>query len=343
MKININTLLKIILLILIFFLGLYLLKISFPYIKIIIGLLLPFVIGFTFSFILQPCINYLMKLKINRSYAILIVISILIIILIILGVFLIPMLIKELNVFFSNLPEFINRVSELINDIGIVKKLGINFEEIINNFIKSKSDIINKIFNFFTSIFSYIIPTITTPILIIYFTIYYKKIEKYIKEKCSDNDKLFNILKEIKISMYDYFRSYFIITLVLSVSSSIAFAALKINYFIIWGLIIGITNIIPYIGPYIGGGIVGLYVLTTTPNLLLYVVIIIVCLQLIESSFLTPKIQGDIMEINPILVIFSVTFFGEILGIFGMIIAVPVVRILQIIIKYEKINKKRYN
>ena len=343
MKININTLLKIILLILIFFLGLYLLKISFPYIKIIIGLILPFIIGFTFSFVLQPCINYLIKLKINRSYAILIVISILILLLIVFGIFLIPMILKELNIFFINLPEFINEVSELINNVGIIKKIGIDFKEIFNNFIKSKSDIIKNIFNFFTSIFSYLIPTITTPILIIYFTIYYKKIEEYIKDKFSDNQKIFNILREIKISMYDYFRSYFIITLVLFVSSSIAFAALKIDYFIIWGLIIGLTNIIPYIGPYIGGGIVGLYVLTTTPNLLLYVIIIIVCLQLIESSFLTPKIQGDIMEINPILVIFSVTFFGELLGIFGMIIAVPVVRILQIIIKYEKINKKRYN
>ena len=81
--------------------------------------------------------------------------------------------------------------------------------------------------------------------------------------------------------------------------------------------------------------------LTTNPELVIYVIIIIVCLQVIESNFLTPKIQGEALEINPILVVFSVTFFGKILGIIGMIIAVPIVRIMQIIIKVKIFNKKR--
>ena len=141
--------------------------------------------------------------------------------------------------------------------------------------------------------------------------------------------------------MHVYFKSYLIITVLLSFFSSVAFALLNIEYFLIWGIIIGITNIIPYVGPYIGGGIVGLFVLTTNPELVIYVIIIIACLQVIESNFLTPKIQGEALEINPILVVFSVTFFGKILGIIGMIIAVPIVRIMQIIIKVKIFNKKR--
>ena len=203
------------------------------------------------------------------------------------------------------------------------------------------TDFFENIMKFFVAIFSSFIPVITTPILIIYFIIYYEKIEEWIKNKTINNSWLFNILKEIKESMQLYFKSYLLITLVLSFFSSIAFALLKIEYFLIWGIIIGITNIIPYIGPYIGGGIVGLYVLTTTPDLLLYVIIIIVCLQVIESNFLTPKIQGDTLKINPILVVFSITFFGKILGIIGMIIAVPVVQIIQIVVNGKKLLKKR--
>lgn len=343
MKFKINDLIKIVLSIIIVFLGLILGKIIFPYFNILIGILIPFIISFSFGFLLWPCIKYLMKFKIPKKFSILIVLGTLIIILVIFGVYLVPVIVKELTIFFTNLPNLIEEVIKIINDIEIISKLGIDFRKIINEFISSKGDFFNNIVNLFQSIISYIIPTITTPILIIYFTIYYEKIENFIKSKCYDNNKMFMILKEIKYSMYEYFRSYFIITLTLSLISGLLFWILKIEYFMIWGILIGVTNIIPYIGPYIGGGIVGLFVLTTTPNLLVYVIIIIVCLQVIESMFLTPKIQGNIMEINPILVIFFITLFGEFLGIFGMIIAVPVVRIIQIIIKYEKKDKKRYN
>ena len=343
MKIKINDLLKIVLLITILFLSLILGKIIYPYIKVLIGILIPFMISFTFSFLLWPCIKYLNKFKIPKKYAIVIVLGIFIISIVLFGIYLVPVIVKELTLFFTNLPILIEEVSKIINNIGVIKKLGIDFKQIINDFIISKSDFFSNIFNLFQSIFSYVIPTITTPILIIYFTVYYENIEKFIKKKGGDNYKIYMILKEIKHSMYDYFRSYFVITLTLSLLSGLLFWFLKIEYFMIWGLLIGITNIIPYIGPYIGGGIVGLFVLSTKPNLLVYVIIIIVCLQVLESMFLTPKIQGNIMEINPILVIFFVTLFGKFLGIFGMIIAVPVVRIIQIINKYGKKDKKRYN
>ena len=82
-------------------------------------------------------------------------------------------------------------------------------------------------------------------------------------------------------------------------------------------------------------------VLTTNPNILIYVIIIIICLQFIESNFLTPKIQENFLQINPILVVFSVTFFGKVLGIFGMIIAVPIIRVIQIVVNVKKIDKKK--
>ena len=343
LKVKTNDLLKIVLSIIIIFLIFLLGKVVFPYFKVLIGILIPFMISFTFSFLLWPFINSLNKLKVPKKCAVIMVLGIFVILLVLFGVYLVPIIAKELTIFFSNLPIFIEEASKIINNIGVIKKLGIDFKQIINEFIINKSDFISNSLNFFYSIFSYIIPTITTPILIIYFTFYYEKIEEKIKKRCNNNYKIYMILKEIKYSMHQYFRSYFIITLTLSMISGLLFLLLKIEYYMIWGLLIGITNIIPYIGPYIGGGIVGLYVLSTTPNLLVYVIIIIVCLQVIESMFLTPKIQGDIMEINPILIIFFITLFGEFLGIFGMIIAVPTVRIIQIIIKYEKKDKKRYN
>ena len=341
MKLSVNSLIKILLSILIVISFLYLFNYLSSFIYSLLGILVPFLIAFTVSFIVNPWVKYLEKKNVNHKLSVFIVILFLISILVIFGVFLVPLINKELSFFIDNFPEFIDKINNLFNNIKFFNKIGLNFITIVSFLIKSNGNLIDKIIKFVTAIFSSFIPTITTPVLVIYFIVYYEKIENLIKSLVDKNSDTYLILKKIKYSMHVYFKSYLIITVLLSFFSSVAFALLNIEYFLIWGIIIGITNIIPYVGPYIGGGIVGLFVLTTNPELVIYVIIIIVCLQVIESNFLTPKIQGEALEINPILVVFSVTFFGKILGIIGMIIAVPIVRIMQIIIKVKIFNKKR--
>ncbi|MBE6130721.1 MAG: AI-2E family transporter [Erysipelotrichaceae bacterium] len=341
MKLSVNSLLKVFISVLILLSCILLYKYLESFIFGIIGIIIPFLIAFTISFIVSPWIKYLEKKNVRHNVAVLIVIIFLLSLLVLFSIFLVPLIGDELNYFIDSFPAFIDRINELFNSVSIFKKLGLEFKTVISYFIKSNSNLITKILEFVTTIFSSFIPTITTPILIVYFIIYYDRLENWIRNKAIKNDDLYIILREIKISMHAYFKSYLIITILLSFFSSIAFWFLDIDYFIIWGLVIGITNIIPYIGQYIGGIIVGLYVLASSPELLVYVIIIIVCLQIIESNFLTPKIQGDVLEINPILVVFSVTLFGKLLGIFGMIIAVPIIRIIQIVVKVKKINKKR--
>lgn len=341
MKFSVNSLVKVLLCILIAISFIFLFNYLSSFLYTVIGILIPFLIAFTIGFIVNPWIKFLEKKKIRHNLSVFIVIVFLLSIIVLFCIFLVPLINKELSYFIDNFPNFIEKVNELFNNIKIFKKIGIDFKTIITYLMKSNSNLIDKIIKFVTTIFSSFIPTITTPILIIYFIVYYERIENWLKDHTKNTEELYLILKQIKASMHAYFKSYLIITILLSFFSSVAFGLLNIEYFLIWGIVIGVTNIIPYVGPYIGGGVVGLFVLTTNPELLIYVIIIIVCLQVIESNFLTPKIQGDVLEINPILVVFSVTFFGKILGIIGMIIAVPIVRIIQIILKVKFFNKKR--
>ncbi len=348
MRLDVTKLIKILLIILI----IYLCFLSFDYIKIgftyLLGLLIPFVIGFGVSFILQPFINYLQRRGMNKKVAIFATLIFLLLIIVSFCVFLVPIIYNQLSIFLSKLPGYLeilkNNLKEMEKHLAILDSFGLSLDGIIMNFTEYQGNIMAKIISFIESIFSYFIPIITTPVLIIYFTIYYEDIEKYIIHKTKDRPVLFAILKKAKQSMHTYFKSVLIIVSLLSLLASIAFGILGIEYFILWGIVIGITDIIPYVGPYIGGGIVLLFILTTRPNLFIYGIVIVCVVQLIEECLLTPKIQGKAMQINPILVIFSLALFGKILGIFGMIIAVPIVRITQIIltevISYRKASSK---
>lgn len=135
-------------------------------------------------------------------------------------------------------------------------------------------------------------------------------------------------------------KGVIVVMLILSLVSSLCFMILGIEYSLIFGLIIGITDIIPYIGSYIGGGIVVIFVLVSKPSLVISVLIVIVILQFLESNFLVPKVQSKTLNTHPLLVLLSVAIFGELFGIFGMIIAVPIEKVIEIIVKSIYCYKK---
>lgn len=323
----------------------------FPYLKNILGLLfkisLPFLISFTVAFIIEPLIEKMEKKNIKRKYAIIFISIIFVLLIFLFFKFLIPLFIKQLEELLKVLPDYFTVISEKIE--VMTKKYDILLNDDLFNankileFINIKlSNLIDNLSSFIQKIFSYIIIVFVIPILTIYFMKDYKKIELFIKESLIQKRKneVYDILSKIKFSLHQYFRGVFIVMFLFTIVSTIVFMFLKIDYPLLFGFIIGITDVIPYFGPYIGGFIVGIFVLVSRPEKLLFVVISIVVLQIIESNLLVPKIQSKTLKTNPILVILSVTFFGEIMGIFGMIIAVPLEKTVEIIVNSYIKNKK---
>ena len=109
-----------------------------------------------------------------------------------------------------------------------------------------------------------------------------------------------------------------------------------VPYSLTIGLVAGITNIIPYFGPWIGGVLPVILAFMESPIMALWVTMLIVVIQQVESAFLSPQIMSHSVGLHPLLVIFSVLFFGNMLGILGMIIGVPLMGLLKIALRYLK-------
>ncbi len=95
-------------------------------------------------------------------------------------------------------------------------------------------------------------------------------------------------------------------------------------YPVLISVIIGVTNIIPFFGPYFGAVPSAILILMISPLQCLYFVIFILVLQQFDGNFVGPKILGNSTGLSSFWVIFSITLFGGIWGVFGMIIGVPV-------------------
>ena len=115
--------------------------------------------------------------------------------------------------------------------------------------------------------------------------------------------------------------------------TTIAMLIIKVKYAPLLGFIIGLFNMIPYIGAIVAVvfGIIITFITGGFGKALLLAIVVII-LQQIDANIINPKIVGDSLEISQLLVIFAVTIGGAYFGILGMFLAVPVVAILKLII-----------
>lgn len=106
-------------------------------------------------------------------------------------------------------------------------------------------------------------------------------------------------------------------------------------YALLLSVIVGITNIIPYFGPFVGGGIGFVLLLFINPVQALWYLLIILALQQFDGNILGPKILGDSTGLSPFWVIFAIIFFGKFFGFIGMFIGVPVLAVIKNIVKRQ--------
>ena len=108
---------------------------------------------------------------------------------------------------------------------------------------------------------------------------------------------------------------------------------LGLPYAILISVIVGVTNIIPFFGPYIGAIPSAIILLTVSPMSCLIFVIFIVILQQVDGNIIGPKILGSSTGLSGIWVLFSILFFGGLFGFVGMLIGVPVFAVIYDLIR----------
>lgn len=330
-------------------LSIYVFILTVPFIKkvviFILKVLVPFIVSFVLAFILQPLVVFFQKYLKKRSLAVTVVLVILLAIIIFLLKTTIPYSIKEIKLLIKNFPDILEELEVMVNKFANkFDFLPIDYQptfENINNFL---SQYISKISSLpqivFNKFLSYISVVVIIPMLLIYLLLDYEKILCNIREFLTKREKINfrNYLGELNQKMSSYFRATFLVMLILIIVCSSCFLIIDLSYPLFFACIIAITNIIPYVGPYIGGAFPVIFALLSSPKKAVVVLIIVFIVQLIESNFLTPYIQSKKTDNHPLLVILFLLIFEKLFGIIGMLIAIPILTIIKTTLKYYPIK-----
>lgn len=249
----------------------------------------------------------------------------------------VPRLIKELNEFAAMMPAYaaqLEDISERMHNLHLPGKLDLMLQDNtarIENFIFVQlKGMVNGIYAFFSKA----LVIVFAPILAIYIIKDWEKIKAallFIFPPASRREALI-LTDRIDSVWIEYLKGHLLVSALVGLATGIAALIIGVEFALVIGIIAALTNLVPYFGPILGGIPAIALALVQSWQDGLYMAIAIILIQQLESNLLTPKIIGDKLGMHPLIVVFALLAGGELLGILGMLIAVPLTAALRIII-----------
>ena len=160
-------------------------------------------------------------------------------------------------------------------------------------------------------------------------------------EKTANN--VFGVVKEADLCFGGFIRGKLLDSLIIGILCFMCTSLMKMPYALLISTIVGITNIIPFFGPFVGAIPSTLLILTVSPLQSLYFLIFIFILQQFDGNILGPAILGQSTGLGSIWVLFSILIFGDMFGFVGMVIGVPLFAVIYFLISkfvFKQLEKK---
>jgi len=304
----------------------------------VIKSLIPVFIAIFVSFILEPIIGFFLKRGIDRKYSVLLVYSLLIVSLGLILYFTIPSIVEQIEIFSKNIPDLLKDVIGFVNNLGFEineSELSSAVSDILFNM--SKRVVVYLSFSF-SILFNVILGLSGAVFLSFDFPKFRNGIKKYIPTKI--RKPVVYYFQNFLPFVHKYFLGMLIDSAFIFIISFIGFNIIGIEYSLIISLFISITNLIPIIGPYIGGLPAAIIGFSVSSSLGWSAVIVVVIVQIIESNFIQPLILKNIIKLHPLEGILGISLFGALFGVIGMILSpIIVVAIKLLFLPYEEKRK----
>lgn len=339
-------------------------------------ILMPIIDGIALAYLLTPILNLVekkwlgfvysnkeivmtpRKRRLKRSISICITLIITGFVLYIFFSIVIPQIILSVQSIIFQLPVYLNNLSVLITDLlannkeldSIVNSLFTTYSEALYNYVQNNvlpqinelvKTLYSGVFSFIKGTFNFIVGFIISVYLMSSKELLAGQAKK-ILYSTHENKSANRILSGIRYThntFIGFIGGKIVDSIIIGILTFIIIKIFSIPYPVLISVIVGVTNIIPFFGPYIGAIPSAFLVLMVDPIKALYFIIIVLIIQQVDGNIIGPKILGDSTGLSSFWVIFSITIFGGIFGIAGMIIGVPTFAVIFALIRY-KVNRK---
>ncbi len=317
----------------------------------------PIIIAMILAFILNPLVNYIScmgfgpnKRCLGRGISVICAFLLMSLVLLMVGTFVLLPFIHEFDKFIVDLPKLVLKIQNIAVQIQQRASL-LDFPTNINTLIEQGiagvasffADLAKRILQAAFSFASGIVELVVVPVLSYYFL----KDWSILKDKIislftvESRGRVRKLIEEMGVVISAYIRGQVIISIIIGIFVFSGMYMLGVDYPLVLGLFAACTESIPIIGPIFGSIPAIMLAYLISPTLALKVIIFYIIVHLIENQIVVPNIMGHTIDLHPVVVIISLLIGGQLWGIIGMMLAVPVAALLRVLIKQLWITNER--
>jgi len=314
------------------------------------SILLPFVVGMTLAYLLNPIVTLLTRVRIPRPIGS--ALALLLVVAVLLGIFLmlLPLVSTQVAGLVLRLPNYISDLQKLVQDLAPqfndwlgaerAAQLESSLAQMIGSGVELVGNITAQIAQSGITVLNTIAVLFITPVVAFYLLLDWDGMVKRVDELLprQHRDEITDVLKQIDRAMAGVIRGQGSVIVVLCVYYSTALWMVGLDFGIAIGLIGGLLSFIPYVGFLIGFALsITIAAVQFWPDMWVRFVIVLAIYgvgQFLESNVLYPKLVGQSININPVWLMFALFAFGLLFGFVGLLLAVPLTAIAGVLTRY---------
>lgn len=327
------------------------------YIKTVFKVLTPILYGVIIAYILNKIVKIFErrifvfldkkegKLKLKRSLSVICAYIVFIVVLALFVWLMVPQVVAGLNDLSGNITFYIDAVTGWITKIGEKSETLAEYAKKITEYLK---DITNVIYDF---VIDYIMPRVSGflgefvgvlkdlvvgIVLSVYFLLQKEKLiaqgKRFLRALLPDKgySKFIHIAKQTDDSFGGYIVATAFDSLLVGIECFIIFGIFGIPYYPLVSLIVGVTNFIPFFGPFLGAIPSAFIIFIADPISVVWFIILVVIIQQIDGNFIMPKIVGKHIGLSSVWVVIAITIMSGLFGFFGMVFGVPIFSMIYV-------------
>lgn len=324
----------------------------------------PLVLALLIIYLLNPLVTRLQERGVRRSVGAVLAYVVVLGSVAILVMILTPFVSRQVSSFSDNLPQFRHDLVDVINDAAteVNDRFGLEIDteqiscllgpegtsvegefstaecdEVTREFRERISHQAGRITEIGFSVLEGLVVFILAPLLALYILIDLPQLQRdalnLVPE--SHREEFADLGSKIGRAVGGFFRGQLLVALLVGVMSSIGFWVVGLPFWLVIGAIAGFTNLIPLVGPFIGGGL-GLIVGTVTEGapLGLAAAVVALVVQQIDNHVISPNVMKRTVQLHPATVMLSLLAGGTIAGFWGVLLGVPVVAVVKLLLAH---------
>ena len=322
----------------------------------ILSVISPVFIGFVIAWLLDPLATKL-STKMPRVVACILTYLIIFGSLILILAFTVPTLSSSVSEIVNVIPDIVDNAqdfaSDLLENLGDSKQVE-SYKNTMLDKIESvgadfASTLPNSIWNFGKGVISGATNIVLGLMIGFYLLFDFRKFQGHllsiIPKRWHSNTK--DLMGRINGKLRSYVGGVLLVCFLVFITQSIGFSLAGLKAPLLFALFCAITDVIPYIGPWIGGAPAVIVGFTIDPMVGVFCLVSVLVCQLLENNFYQPLIMGKTMKLHPVTIMLGLLLFNYFFGMIGMIVATPVIATIKIIfefiMEYSNLGEKFYN